>query len=91
MVMEIPQPIIRERDHIKHACVNINPEARIPINSVELEISYVRYIFTICGINMTAENPPPKNPVISTHDKVIIKKKIIFLMKVKLNIVEKKC
>ena len=80
MVMEIPQPIIKERDHIKHACVNINPEARIPINSVEVEISwasFVRYILTICGINMIAENPPPRNPVILTHE-ILVRNRIIF-------------
>ena len=81
MVMEIPQPIIKERDHIRHACVNINPEARIPISSVEVEISwasFVRYIFMIWGINIIAENPPPNNPVILTKDVVIVRKRIIF-------------
>ena len=81
--MEIPQPIIRERDHIKHACVNINPEATIPMRSVEVEISwasFVRYIFTICGINMRAENPPPRNPVIVTHNTLMNRMEIFFFL-----------
>ena len=96
MVMDIAQPIIRERDHIKHACVNINPEATIPMRSVEVEISwarFVRYIFTICGINMRAENPPPRNPVIVTHNTLMIRMRLFFLndKKLKHHFLKKRC